>query len=139
MTPAPRLAALLDEFFAWFYRAQPVSATFIGVHDHDHRLPDWSASGREEARAVIADLRRRFARLPDEPATVDEEGDRHLAAAALEVLEWEASAPHFTRNPSVVVGEAVFGVIALLLRPFAPLAARAEAAVARMAALPTFL
>jgi uncharacterized protein (DUF885 family) len=139
MTAAPRLTAALDDFCAWFYRAQPVSATFIGVHDFDHRLPDWSASGREEARAAIADLRRRFAGLPEEPSTEEEALDRHLAAAALEVLAWEASAPHFTRNPSAVIGEAVFGVIALLLRPFAPVAARAEAAVERMVALPAFV
>ena len=38
-------SAWLDQFFASYYRHRPVSATFIGVHEHDDRLPDYSASG----------------------------------------------------------------------------------------------
>jgi hypothetical protein len=35
----------LDRFFASYYRHRPVSATFIGVHEFDDRLPDYSAGG----------------------------------------------------------------------------------------------
>lgn len=132
--------APIDDFFAWFYRAHPVSATFIGVHEHDHRLPDWSEHGRGDHLASIHALRARLDGLPAEPPTEGERLDRLLAASALEVMEWEAGAPQFAAgNPSAYTGEAVFGVIGLLLRPFAPLKVRVEAAVDRMRAIPAFL
>ena len=37
---ASATTAVLDAFFAAYYRRCPVSATFIGVHDYDDRLPD---------------------------------------------------------------------------------------------------
>ena len=32
----------LDQFFVANYRYRPVSATFIGMHDYDNQLPDYS-------------------------------------------------------------------------------------------------
>ncbi len=50
--------AWLDDFLATFFRQNPVDATFIGMHDHDHALPDCSPAGIERAqdewRAVCA-------------------------------------------------------------------------------------
>ena len=42
-------------------------------------------------------------------------------------------------NPSTYTGEAIFGVISLFLRPFAPLAVRLPAAIARLRAVPGLL
>ena len=39
------LGAFLDSY----YRLRPVNATFTGIHDHDHRLPDWSPDGKRIA------------------------------------------------------------------------------------------
>ncbi len=35
--------AWLGRFFASYYRHRPVNATFIGEHDYDPLLPDFSA------------------------------------------------------------------------------------------------
>jgi hypothetical protein len=140
ITEAPRLAAALDAFFAWFYRTFPVSATFIGIHEHDHRLPEFSDRGRDDALATLTGLQDQFRRLPDEALTADERLDRAMAEGALEIFRWEAGSRHFALgNPCVYTGEAVFGVIALLLRNFASLDVRVEAAVERMNAIPIFL
>ena len=45
---APAFTAWRDDFFSSYYRLRPVNATFIGIHDEDHRLPDYS----EEATAA---------------------------------------------------------------------------------------
>jgi len=130
----------LDAFFYWYYRHRPVNATFIGVHDVDDRLPDYSDAGLDDAQTVMDGLARRL-RDPDgaPPASV-EALDRDLAVGFLEIEQWERASPHGPRgNPCVYTGEAIFGVIALLLRPFAPLAERLDAAVRRMAAIPAFL
>jgi hypothetical protein len=66
--------------------------------------------------------------------------DRALAAAFLEVQIAELESRHFQpRNLSLAVGEAVFGAIALMTRPFAPVAARVDSAIARLSAVPDFL
>lgn len=140
MTRAPALAAVLDRFFAAYYRRHPVSATFIGVHDHDECLPDYSAQGLSEAAAEAESLRSSLRALPVEPLSEGETLDRTLVEGWLEIHRWESASPHFVyENPSVYTGEAVFGVIALFLREFAPAARRAEAAVARMHAIPALL
>jgi len=139
-TRAPSLASALDSFFDWYYRINPVNATFIGVHDYDHRLPDFSEHGAGDALAALDALRAQFRHLPPEPLTDAERLDRSLVEGALDILVWESGSRHFQRgNPCMYTGEAILGVIALLLRPFAALEARVEAAVERTMAIPAFL
>jgi uncharacterized protein (DUF885 family) len=140
ITEAPRLAAALDAFFVWLYRTFPVSATFIGVHEHDHRLPDFSDQGLGDTLGALGSLQGALRRLPEESLTAGERLDRTLVESALEIFRWEVSSGHFARgNPCVYTGEAVFGVVALLLRPFAPVHVRVAAAIERMRAIPAFL
>ncbi len=139
-TDAPALAAALDAFFEWYYRANPVNATFIGIHEHDSRLPDYSEHGLGDALARVEALRTRLRALPPESPSEAEALDRTLAEGFLDVQRWEHQSKHFHwGNPCVYTGEAIFGVVSLFLRPFAPLAARVEAAVGRMMAIPTLL
>jgi uncharacterized protein (DUF885 family) len=52
-TPAEDLSRLLAEHWQWYLRNDPVTATRLGVRDHDDRLPDISleASDREAREA----------------------------------------------------------------------------------------
>jgi uncharacterized protein (DUF885 family) len=138
--PSQERTAAIDGFFSWFYRTYPVNATFIGVHEYDALLPDLSEDGVAEALAGVETLRARFAALPPEPLIGSEALDRHLVEGMLDVFRWELTSPHFHRtNPSLYTGEAVFGVISLFLRPFAPIETRAEAAIKRMMMIPALL
>lgn len=117
-----------------------MSATFIGVHDHDDGLPDLSESGVGDVLASTATLRRRLGTLADGRLPWPAEVDRRLAAGFLDIQEWEYAGEHFYRtDPSLYVGEAAFGVIGLFLAPFAPLEERVRSATARMEAVRTFL
>jgi len=135
-------AQWLDRFFEAYYRRRPVDATFIGVHDYDDRLPDHSPEG---SAALVAEMETLLADCPQLPsggagATSVTELDCALAAdfLAIQLAEWRGR--HFWRgNPSLWAGEAIFGVLSLFLRDYAPLAERARAAVARLAAIPAFL
>jgi len=140
MTDAPAFARWLDDFFGAFYRRNPVSATFIGVHDYDHALPDYSPDGVAAAADEVEGLLRRLNALPAEPLSPAEQIDRELARGALEIRRWELGAPQFQAgNPCAYTGEAVFGVISLFLREGAPLPERAAAAEERMRAIPALL
>ena len=140
--PAARRAcdAWLDDFFAHYYRCRPVNATFVGVHEHDHALPDFSPEGSARTAAEMRDLRARLASIPTAGLPEARRHDLLLADGFLEIQLWEDAAPHFHRgNPALYTGEAVFSVLGLFLRDTEPLAERAEAAIARMNALPGFL
>jgi uncharacterized protein (DUF885 family) len=137
---APAFTAALQATLDWYYAAHPVNATFIGVHDHDRLLPDLSEHGAGAARDAVDALLERLHGLPPEALTEAQAVDRVLAEGMLAIQRWERGSAHFDRgNPCVYASEAVFGVIALLLRPFAPPAQRVEAAAARMLAIPALL
>jgi hypothetical protein len=132
--------AWLDDFFSAYYHRRPVNATFIGIHQYDHALPDYSPAGVDETMAEMQGLLDRLHSLPDEPLSPAERIDRRLAEGFLKIQLWEFQSEHFQRaNPSTYTGEAIFGLIALFLTDFAPLAERLEAAIERLQAIPAFL
>lgn len=141
MTPA---APALDRFFEAYYRRRPVTATFTGVHAYDDRLPDWSPEGLADAVAEMRALRRELeaaGRVPDaDVRRFPEDADPALADAFLEIQIAEHEGPHFfRRNPALWTGEAIFSVLSLVTRDFAPIDDRLRAATARMHAIPGFL
>ena len=140
MTSAPAFQSWLDDFFESYYRHRPVNATFIGNHRYDERLPDYSENGAGDALADAVALLARLHALPEEPLSEVEALDKKLAEGFLEIQRWELPSGHWhLGNPCVYTGEAIFSVISLLRRPFAPLGQRLEAAIRRMEAIPALL
>ena len=137
---APAFSAWLDDFFTSYHRHRPVNATFIGVHEHADRLPDYSESGVGDVLADAEALLGRLRGLPPEPLGLSQRLDRRLAEGFLRIQRWEYDSAHFRwANPSLYTGEAIFGVLALLLWNFAPLARRLDHATARLDAVPHLL
>ena len=133
---APCFTAWLDEFFESYYARRPVNASFIGMHTFDDQLPDLSDSGLDETNSLID----RLQSLPDEPLTPYETLDRALAEGFLHIQRWELDSPHFAHNnPTLFTGEAIFGVVSLLLRSGLPFEERLRSAAARIAQIPDFL
>ncbi|HEX4934454.1 MAG TPA: DUF885 family protein [Gemmatimonadaceae bacterium] len=139
-------AAALSSFLAQYFAARPVNATFTGMHGHDHRLPDWSAAGVARTVAELRALRARIAGLGEPPvgACIAERDwvglDLALADSCLEIQLAELEGRQFQRgNPSLVIGEAVFALVSLMIRDFAPVEQRARMLRSRLAQLPRFL
>ncbi|MGE0040938.1 MAG: DUF885 family protein [Vicinamibacterales bacterium] len=133
-------SAWLDSFFASYYRHRPVNATFIGVHDHDARLPDFSEAGAGDALADAESLLASSAALDlallPRPLALD----IRLARGFLEAQRWELTGRHFHRgNPSLYTGEAAFGVMSLFLGHGGALDARVDAARQRLEAIAALL
>ena len=132
-TPQNRFSRWLDRFLDSYYRHRPVNATYIGVHDYDHRLPDLSESGVDACVSEMTQLQKDLAALPPEPLSEAQNIDRRLAAGFLEIQQWEFQSNHFHRgNPSFYAAEAIFGVLSLFRRPFAPFDDRLKSATERM-------
>jgi uncharacterized protein (DUF885 family) len=130
----------LNEFFTVYYHRRPVNATFIGMHDLDHQLPDFSAEGVNQTVGEMKVQLSRLEALPAEGLTAAEDLDRKLAGGYLQTQLWEFDSQHFQRgNPCLYTGEAVFSVISLFLTDYAPVGERVAAAIDRMNGIPVLL
>ena len=121
-----------------------MNATFTGLHVLDDRLPDWSATGLAADAAEMRRIRVALddtsgastAHLREKPVLLDGE----LARANLDVRLAEYDSEFFhARNPALWTGEAIFGVVSLMIRDFAPAADRLPSLTARLRAIPAFL
>jgi hypothetical protein len=121
----------LDAFFDQYYDRNPVNATFTGLHEHDARLPDWSADGLADAAREMNQLRAALA--------AQSSLDALLACANLEVRLAEQTSGFMVNNPALWTGEAIFGAVSLMLRPFAARAERLDALAQRLQAVAPFL
>ena len=159
---------VLDDFFAQYYRTHPVNATFTGIHDYDEVLPDWSASARARENVELHELLTRVLEAQsrcsseqndgadyisprqnaEQRANIDyhslaqnaEQLDLLLAEANLTLRLAEVSSGHFReRNAALWTGEAIFGVVSLMIRNSAPVASRLHSITARLAVIPKFL
>jgi len=129
-----------DRFFGDDLKRRPVDATFLGVHDHDHALPDYSLEADTDLLATSRDLIAQLDAIPFDGLTQTQLFDRALARGALELRLWETGSRFFQAgNPAHHTSAAVFGVSALFQRDSDPLAERVDAAIGRMRALPTML
>jgi hypothetical protein len=130
--------AWLDEFFASFYKHQPVSATFIGIHTFDQHLPDFSKEGVED---LCNEMQSLLERKPQQNVNeTPQYSDLLLANNFLETQLAEFQDIRFhLKNPAIYTGEAVMGIMSLFMRNFAPLSQRVNSAIGRMNAAPSFL
>ena len=136
----------LDRFFEHYYRRRPVNATFTGLHDYDARLPEWSPDGLaaldDEMDRVAVSLRQAY-RVPASPRECLADPDvldAQLALDFLAIQRAENDSGHGVRgNPALWTGEAIFSIVSLMIRDFAPIAERVANATARLEAMPAFI
>jgi len=136
--PSISTEAWLDRFFDSYFRHRPVNASFIGVHDHDIRLPDFSDMGVGEMVSEMESLLAESEALTNAaPGSLSPESvDVRLARGFLRTQLWECRSTHFHMgNPSLYTGEAAFGVMGLFLNHSGSWPHRIEAATERMEAM----
>ncbi len=115
------------------------------MHAHDHQLPDWSRAARDTEVAELAELHDALysaaPRGSDTHLAKDDSAlDAELARANIDVRILETQSRFFhDRNPALWTGEAIFGVVSLLLRPTQPLEGCTAAITARLRATAAFL
>lgn len=119
--------ALSDDF--------PVAATYLGRHDQDFRLGEYSAEIFESHGRRIASLSRKLAGGPG-AATLEGRALQGTLSTSLLEIEREQQ---WRRNPDVAIESALGGCFALLLREFAPLPDRIAALRSRLVEMPAYL
>lgn len=127
---------LVDDALAHLWSTNPVTASFAGEMSYDAALPSVGPSAIANERAELDVLARRLARatVPDNlGARIDA---RFLRAFVEQTQEELATRPR-SDNPAWYTGEAIFGIVALLLRSDHLRDDRALRA--RVSAIPEFL
>jgi uncharacterized protein (DUF885 family) len=127
-------------FLDWYYAANPVRSTGLGIHRFDERLPDLTRPAIDRRNA---ELRRFLAEL----GTIDRASLNHDAqfdhqildhALRAELLEWE-EVRGWQKDPSYYNGVVASGLASIASREFAPAPRRMELLIARMEGIPAVL
>jgi uncharacterized protein (DUF885 family) len=136
------IAALSERILGTLWRHAPVSATYLGIHRHDHLLGAFSPEALDaqaaELRAHLSEIAQFRARRPGPDP--DARLDLDLLEGELRTLlrtHEDVRAPF--RNPGGYLEEATFGVYLLMLRQHAPAPERAGSVAARMREVPRLL
>ena len=87
--------AWLERFFAHYYAARPVNATFIGVHEHDHALPDFAPSATARHVAEMRQLQADLAQIPTADLDTARRHDGLIGGGYLELQIMEDALPNF--------------------------------------------
>jgi len=131
-----RNEGVAEAFLSAFLANRPVHATFMGLERGDGDLPRADAAAMREERRAFAALAAELAGRA-EPEDAGARIDLRIAQAETVIALAEAEHRPRQRNPAWYTGEALFGVISLLLPQSAPV--RVRAVRSRLEAIPDFL
>jgi uncharacterized protein (DUF885 family) len=131
--------SLIDDYVAWLFTESPTLATFHGADGHDHEMPDLSAGGHARREAAEDDWAKRFGALADSDLTPDQRIDRDLVLSQLTGSSITRSWQRWRRDPDSYVSAGLMGVFSLFVRKLHPEPELVEAAVARLAQVPSVL
>lgn len=127
---------LADDFLAHHFSFRPVDATFMGFPSHDHLLPPSDADAPAREAQELAELCRRLEAIapPQHGASAI---DYSILQSHLKHRPRELAERSQYKDPTFYTGEAVFGIVSLLLPSAA--ASSEESLAARLGAIPSFL
>lgn len=131
---------LVDQILHAMWRAQPVEATFMGIHRYDHLLSQTDPASRAERLEEIGVHLDRLCDFPEADLDPGELLDRRLLMDHLDTVRFTTQRLQpFSRLASTYTNEPSYGVYILQIRRFAPLKQRAESVLGRLRALPHYL
>jgi uncharacterized protein (DUF885 family) len=125
----------LDDRFA----LDPVSATVMGNHSHDHRLGDFSAAGFAARNELTEDWLRRFTSMGQDSLDPYQKVDRDLVLAELRGDRALHSFERWRRQPSLYSDVITRGAYYILLRGYSTVEERLAMLAERLAEAPAAL
>lgn len=131
---------LEEEFLEWYYQAQPVRATQLGIHEYDAQLPSYDRASIQRRIDDLLDLLARAERTPVTVLAPERRWDYATLEFGLraELLDLEETR-RWVNDPRLYTGVVASGLSSLAQRQFAPVEERVRSLVARMGAAPGLL
>ena len=132
---------LVDEFLLDRWRFYPTEATFEGIHDFDCDLEHLDRASIEQ---YLQKEERLLSNLDDfkKSGALSDEKTLDLKILECNLKRDIVSEKLFNRNrrdPSLYIGHAIFGCMAMMLRDFAPREIRHKALISRLKQIPHLL
>ncbi len=135
-----RFDRLVDDYYAEFPKAHPVSATEMGLHDRDGEVDDLSQAGFAKESARLEAWAQRFAKLEHAALSSARSADLIAVRTSIESSLLEAREIQGWRHrPDYYPGFASRSLYVIIKRSFAPPEVRMRAAIAREQKLPALL
>lgn len=136
----PAFERLAHEMIDATCRFQPTQATFLGIHDYDEKIEDWSKDGVAAEVAAMQRARDALTALDPSMLPLDEQLDREqlLHAAESRILTLAVIRPSAT-NPDSYSSGITNSAYIMIKRAFAPAAERMRRLIAREKAMPAAL
>jgi len=132
--------AFVDDFLRWHFQDQPVRATRLGIHEHNHTLPDLTREGHQRRAEEFRGWLGRLEDIDRRALALDDRLDHQVLEYVirgnlleLEEIRW------WTKQPSTYTGTISGAISALADRDFAPVEERVEAILARQAGIPALI
>jgi uncharacterized protein (DUF885 family) len=130
---------LIDQYLAERWREYPVAATSVGIDGYDDKITDYSLDAIHRRYALEDEWHARFSALGDDGLSLDQQIDRDLVVSTLRGMQimrdWEV----WKRDPATYLGPGLTGVFVLFLHRVKPEHELAQAAAARLRAVPGLL
>ncbi|MFM7027529.1 MAG: DUF885 domain-containing protein [Chakrabartia sp.] len=112
-TPADDLAGVIRDHWAGWLKDNPVSASALGVHDYDDKLPDLSLMAQDRSAADAQKLLDRLAAIPDDGLTETDRANKgvlsHMLREQVEANGYGQRMMLFTTYDSPYQGFAALG------------------------------
>src|SRR5207245_2792762 len=129
----------IDRYLAGRRREYPVAATNAGIDGYDDNLTDYSLEAIRRRHEREDHWIARFGTIRNDGLSLDQQIDRDLIISTLRGMQimrdWEV----WKRDPATYLGPGLTGVFVLFLHRIKPEHELAEAAVARLRAVPALL
>ncbi len=128
----------VQEYFEELWKSNPVTATSAGVHQWDDRLPSLTDPSLKERGQWLKKFERQLCQeIPPAALSLSERLDYRalLGNIRSELLDIERFQWH-KRLPSLYLDSALYGVLLLLIRDFAPLPERSRKVLGRLKEFP---
>ncbi len=129
-----------DELLADFFKRNPTSATYLGIHDYDSALEDASKAGIDADVAALKQFRQRLAAIDPSGLSPSNQLDREQALSAIDsrVLDHEVIRT-WARNPDTYSSGIAQTAYIMIKRDFASPEVRLKALIARERLMPAVL
>ncbi|HEY8656878.1 MAG TPA: DUF885 domain-containing protein [Candidatus Limnocylindria bacterium] len=139
MPPQTSFSQLADRFLKEELADSPVLASSLGIDGFDDQLDDLSAEAFRRRDTSAVTWLGRFRDVPDEGLSADERIDRDFLISILRGREITAPHQMWKRQPATYLNPGLSGVFSLFLHKLHPEVELADAARARLLAIPQSL
>jgi uncharacterized protein (DUF885 family) len=130
----------VEAFYSDEFRAHPIAATQVGLHDHDDAVDDLSREGQAKDEARLHKALETFAAFDPSKLSNGDRDDLEILVANIKARLLDAeSIGDWKRDPGVYSGGATGAIFSLVHRDFAPLVERLRSAIARERQIPAML